>query len=79
MISMFGSFPPSPLLVWHHKVYSGLGADIVMESLHSSLRFSQELIGIRTNPVSRALVVHRVDHWCTTAVHFGTTGHHHRR
>ena len=33
---MFGSFLPSPLLVWHHKVYSGVGADIVMESLHSS-------------------------------------------
>jgi hypothetical protein len=31
---MFGSFLPSPLLVWRHKVYSGRGADIVMESLH---------------------------------------------
>ena len=30
---MFGSFLPSPLSVWHHKVYSGVGADIVMESL----------------------------------------------
>jgi hypothetical protein len=32
---MFGSFLPSPLLVWRHKVYSGWGADIVMESFHS--------------------------------------------
>src|SRR6478736_4029846 len=32
---MFGSFPPSPLVVCASKVYSGLGADIVMESLHS--------------------------------------------
>ena len=29
---MFGSFLPSPLLVWRHKVYSGVEADIVMES-----------------------------------------------
>src|ERR1700746_3176298 len=33
---MFGSFPPSPLVVCASKVYSGLGADIVMESLPSS-------------------------------------------
>jgi hypothetical protein len=26
---MFGSFPPSPLVVSASKVYSGLGADIV--------------------------------------------------
>jgi hypothetical protein len=26
---MFGSFPPSPLVVGASKVYSGLGADIV--------------------------------------------------
>ena len=32
---MFGSFPPSPLVVCASKVYSGLGADIVMKSLHS--------------------------------------------
>jgi hypothetical protein len=32
---MFGSFPPSPLVVSASKVYSGLGADIVMESLRS--------------------------------------------
>jgi hypothetical protein len=32
---MFGSFPPSPFVVCASKVYSGLGADIVMESLHS--------------------------------------------
>ncbi len=30
-----GSFPPSLWLVCASKVYSGLGADIVMESLHS--------------------------------------------
>jgi hypothetical protein len=29
IISMFGSFPPSPLVVSASKVYSGLGADIV--------------------------------------------------
>ncbi len=28
-MSMFGSFPPSPLVVSASKVYSGLGADIV--------------------------------------------------
>ena len=33
-MNMFGSFPPSPLVVSASKVYSGLGADIVMESLH---------------------------------------------
>jgi hypothetical protein len=33
---MFGSFPPSPLVVCASKVYSGLGADIVIESLRSS-------------------------------------------
>jgi hypothetical protein len=33
---MFGSFPPSLWLVCASKVYSGLGADIVMESLRSS-------------------------------------------
>jgi len=32
---MFGSFPPSLWLVCATRVYSGLGADIVMESLHS--------------------------------------------
>ena len=32
---MSGSFPPSPLVVSASKVYSGLGADIVMESFHS--------------------------------------------
>lgn len=32
---MFGSFPPSPLVVSASKVYSDIGADIVMESLHS--------------------------------------------
>ena len=34
-MNMFGSFPPSPLVVSASKVYSGLGADIVMESLRS--------------------------------------------
>src|SRR5579864_6908853 len=28
-MNMFGSFPPSPLVVSASKVYSGLGADIV--------------------------------------------------
>src|ERR1700745_1636229 len=35
---MFGSFPPSPLVVCASKVYSGLGADIVIESFHSLTR-----------------------------------------
>ena len=33
---MFGSFLPELWLVGTIKVYSGMGADIVMESLHSS-------------------------------------------
>ena len=32
-IIMFGSFLPSPWLVGTTKVYSGVGADIVMESI----------------------------------------------
>ena len=32
---MFGSFSPEPWLVSATKVYSGVGADIVMESFHN--------------------------------------------
>src|SRR6516162_8982576 len=34
---MFGSFLRA-LVGWHHQVYSSMGADIVMESLHHQLR-----------------------------------------
>jgi hypothetical protein len=40
IIIMFGSFFPSPLLVWRHKVYSGQGPDIGIESFQS-LRVSE--------------------------------------
>ena len=38
---MFGSFPPSPLVVCASKVYSGLGADIVMELFHPLTSFPE--------------------------------------
>jgi hypothetical protein len=48
---MFGSFPPSPLVVCASKVYSGLGADIVMESFHSSTeQLSGYGLGYAQNP-----------------------------
>ncbi len=35
LMIMFGSFSPEPWLVSATKVYSGVGADIVMESFHN--------------------------------------------
>src|SRR6185437_11942304 len=58
---MFGSFPPSLWLVCASKVYSGLGADIVMESFHQQRRCDESELGgtdcgcflARTRPASR--------------------------